>query len=133
MADLGIHGVRRGKRRFTTIQDAMATRPPDLVKRQFTAQRPNELWLADITYCSTWEGWLYVAFVLDVYSRQIVGWQVAGHVRTDVVLDALEMAIWRRDEDDGSLIHHSDAGSQPGFKGSLQQGVRVVPDRRSHP
>jgi transposase InsO family protein len=85
--------VRRGKRSFTTIQDATATRPPDLVKRQFTAQRPNELWLADITYCSTWEGWLYVAFVLDVYSRQIVGWQVAGHVRTDLVLDALEMVM----------------------------------------
>ena len=99
----------------------MATRPPDLVKRQVTAQRPNELWLADITYCSTLEGWLYVAFVLDVYSRQIVGWQVAGHVRTDVVLDALEMAIWRRDEDDGSLIHHSDAGSQPGFNFKFAQ------------
>lgn len=123
MAGLGIHGVQRGKRRFTTVQDRNAARPPDLVKRQFKATRPNELWLADITYCSTWEGWLYVAFVLDAYSRLIVGWQVAGHVRTDLVLDALEMAIWRRDEDDASLIHHSDAGSQ---YTSIRYGERLT-------
>ena len=111
MADMGIHGVQRGQKRYTTVADAAAPRPPDLVDRQFVAGRPNQLWLADITYASTWEGWLYVAFVLDVYSRAIVGWQIATHLRTDLVLDALEMAIWRRDHT-GQLVHHSDAGSQ---------------------
>ena len=123
MTNLGIHGVQRGKRPFTTIHDRDAARPPDLVKCQFKATRPNELWLADITYCSTWEGWLYVAFVLDVYSRQILGWQVAGHLHTDLVLEALEMAIWRRDKADGSLIHHSDAGSQ---YTSIRYGERLT-------
>jgi putative transposase len=112
MADMGIHGVQRGKRRFTTTPDHGAARPPDLVDRKFAATRPNELWLADLTYCSTWEGWLYVSFILDAFSRMIVGWQIAGHVRTELVLDALEMAIWRRDAGAGSLVHHSDAGCQ---------------------
>jgi putative transposase len=112
MTDMGIRGVQRGKKHFTTIPDATAIRPPDLVERRFVASRPNELWLADITYASTWEGWLYVAFVLDVCSRAIVGWQIADHLRTDLVLDALEMAIWRRDLTAGGLIHHSDAGCQ---------------------
>jgi putative transposase len=111
MADMGIRGVQRGKKRRTTIADTTATRPPDLVKRRFMARRPNELWLADITYASTWTGWLYVAFIIDVYSRLIVGWQIADHLRTELVLDALEMAIWRRDLT-GDTIHHSDAGSQ---------------------
>ena len=111
MRDLGISGVQRGKRQFTTHADLTADRPPDLVKRVFTATAPNRLWLADITYCSTWEGWLYVAFIVDVYARVIVGWQIAGHMRTDLVLDALEMAAWRRDLIDG-CVHHSDAGSQ---------------------
>lgn len=110
MADMGLRGVQRGKKRFTTTPDTTAGRPPDLVDRRFVAGRPNQLWLADITYASTWEGWLYVAFVSDVYSRAIVGWQIAGHLRTDLVLDALEMAIWRRDLTGGELIHHSDAG-----------------------
>ena len=74
------------------------------------ASRPNELWVADITYASTWEGWLYVAFILDVYSRVIIGWQIADHLRTDLVLDALEMAVWRQDLSHGDLVHHSDAG-----------------------
>lgn len=111
MRDLGIRGVQRGRKQFTTHADKTADRPPDLVKRDFTASVPNELWLADITYCSTWDGWLYVAFIVDVYARVIVGWQIAGHMRTDLVLDALEMAAWRRDPDLG-CIHHSDAGSQ---------------------
>jgi transposase InsO family protein len=111
MREMGIHGVQRGKKRWTTVADKTA-RPPDLVERRFAAERPNELWLADITYASTWDGWLYIAFILDVHSRMIVGWQVADHVRTDLVLDALEMAIWRRDLTDGWLRHHSDAGSQ---------------------
>jgi len=96
-------------------------RPPDLVNRRFTADRPDQLWLADLTYVRTWEGWVYVAFVLDAYSRRIVGWQLADHLRTDLPLDALEMAIWQRDRDrppgrprpePGSLIHHSDRGCQ---------------------
>nr|MDQ3344530.1 IS3 family transposase [Actinomycetota bacterium] len=120
MADLGIRGVQRGKTRYTTVPDVTAARPPDLVGRRFVADRPNQLWLADITYASTWQGWLYVSFILDVYSRAIVGWQIADHVRTDLVLDALEMAIWRRDLAAGGLVHHSDAGSQGGFNRSSQ-------------
>ena len=112
MADMGIHGVIRGRKCFTTVPDDKASRPPDLVGRKFVATRPNELWVADITYVSTWAGWLYVAFVLDVYSPMIVGWQIASHLRTDLVLDALEMAIGRRDLTAGGLVHHSDAGCQ---------------------
>jgi putative transposase len=112
MPEIGIRGVQRGKKRFTTIVDETSPRPADLVERQFVADRPNQLWVADITYCSTWQGWLYVAFVLDVHSRMIVGWQLADHLRTDLVLDALEMALWRRDLTFGDLIHHSDRGSQ---------------------
>ena len=98
----------RGKKRYTTIPDEAAPRPADLVERRFVASRPNELWLADITYASMWDGWLHVAFILDVHSRMIVGWQLADHLRTDLVLDALEMALWRRDLTFGDLIHHSD-------------------------
>ena len=99
MADIGLRGVQRGRKQFTTIPDETAARPADLVERHFVAERPNQLWLADITYVSTWQGWLYVAFILDVHSRMIVGWQLANHLRTDLVLDALEMALWRRDLD----------------------------------
>jgi putative transposase len=112
MPQLGIRGVQRGKKRFTTVADGTAARPADLVERRFVAERPNQLWLADITYASTWGGWLYVAFILDVHSRMIVGWQLADHLRTDLVLDALEMALWRRDLTFGDLIHHSDRGCQ---------------------
>jgi putative transposase len=111
MCDLDIRGVQRGRKQFTTHPDKTADRPPDLVKRDFTATAPNELWLADITYCSTWQGWLYVAFILDVYARLIVGWQIASHMRTDLVIDALEMAAWTRDPS-GNCVHHSDAGAQ---------------------
>ena len=109
MRELNIRGVQRGRKQFTTHPDKTADRPPDLVKRVFTADAPNRLWLADITYCSTWEGWLYVAFITDVYARMIVGWQIASHMRTDLVLDALEMAAWRRNLTEG-CVHHSDAG-----------------------
>lgn len=112
MADMGLRGVQRGRKQFTTTPDDTAARPADLVERRFVADRPNQLWLADITYVSTWQGWLYVAFILDVHSRMIVGWQLANHLRTDLVLDALEMALWRRDLTFGELIHHSDRGSQ---------------------
>jgi putative transposase len=100
----------------TTTPDETAPRPPDLVNRQFTADRPDRLWLADITYVRTREGWVYVAFVLDAFSRQIVGWQLADHLRTDLPLDALEMALWQRARQrpvqPGTLIHHSDRGCQ---------------------
>jgi transposase InsO family protein len=107
----GLVGVRRGKKPFTTVPDLLATRPGDLVNRNFTTTRPNQLWLADLTYVRTWEGFCYVAFVLDVLTRRIVGWQLARHLRTDLPLDALEMAAWLEDICSG-LIHHSDAGCQ---------------------
>ncbi|MCX5355826.1 IS3 family transposase [Streptomyces mirabilis] len=96
MRELGIEGVIRGQRRRTTVPEPSAPRPPDLVDRNFTASRPDQLWVADMTYVRTWSGWVYVAFVLDVYSRTIVGWQVANHMRTELPLDALEMDLWRR-------------------------------------
>jgi transposase InsO family protein len=119
MADMGIAGVQRGRRPRTTTPDTAAPRSPDLVDRRFVAERPDELWVTDITYVSTWEGWMYVAFVLDVYSRVIVGWQIASHLRTELVLDAIEMAIWRRDTSVG-LTCHSDAGCQGGLNWSSQ-------------
>lgn len=112
MAEMGIAGVQRGRRPRTTVADTAAPRSPDLVDRQFIASRPDELWVTDITYVSTWEGWLYVAFVLDVYTRAIVGWQIASHLRTELVLDAIEMAIWRRDTTADATTCHSDAGCQ---------------------
>lgn len=112
MRRAGLQGVIRGGRRRTTIPEPAAPRPPDLVNRRFTASRPNQMWVADLTYIRTWTGWVYVAFVLDVYSRMIVGWQLAGHLRTDLPLDALEMALYQRDVHKGQLIHHSDRGAQ---------------------
>ncbi|MGH2655514.1 MAG: IS3 family transposase [Actinomycetota bacterium] len=112
MAREGIHGVRRGKRRGTTRRDLAAARPPDLVDRQFTASRPNHLWVADLTEIPTWSGICYAGFVIDAYSRMFVGWSVATHIRTELPLEALEMAIWRRDTVLDGLVHHSDAGSQ---------------------
>ena len=96
MRTLGIAGAVRGKPRRTTIPDPAAARAPDLVNRQFTATRPNQLWVSDFTYVATWSGTVYVAFVIDVYSRLIVGWRAATRMGTELVLDALEMAIWRR-------------------------------------
>ena len=108
-----LRGVIRGKRVRTTTPDARAARPPDLVNRQFRAERPNQLWVSDFTYVSTWQGWLYVAFVIDVFARRIVGWRVSSSMTTDFVLDALEQALYARQPgNDGSLIHHSDRGSQ---------------------
>jgi putative transposase len=119
MGELGLEGVIRGQRRRTTVPEPSAPRPPDLVDRDFTASRPDQLWVADMTYVRTWSGWAYVAFVLDVYSRMIVGWQVANHMRTELPLDALEMALWRRRiKKSSGLIHHSDRGSQY-FKAEL--------------
>ena len=113
MRRLGLRGVVRGKVVRTTISDAKAPCPLDRVNRQYKADRPNQLWVSDFTYVSTWQGWLYVAFVIDVYARRIVGWRVGRSMHTDFVLDALEQALYdRQPERDGSLIHHSDRGSQ---------------------
>lgn len=111
MKQLGFEGVRRGKRCKTTIPDEAAHKPLDLVQRSFTANHPNQLWVADITYVATWSGFVYVAFVVDVFSRYIVGWCVLKHMQTDLVLDALEQALWFRGKPKG-VIHHSDRGSQ---------------------
>jgi transposase InsO family protein len=113
MRRLGLRGVRRGKVVRTTISDSKAPRPLDKVNREFRADRPNQLWVSDFTYVSTWQGWLYVAFVVDVFARRIVGWRVSSSMTTDFVLDALEQALYaRQPERDSSLVHHSDRGSQ---------------------
>jgi putative transposase len=112
MRALGIAGVVRGQFVRTTWSDA-AARPADLVDRRFRAEAPNRLWVADLTYVKTHSGWVYVAFILDVFSRRIVGWQASKSLRTDLALDALEMAMWARRADDlQGLIHHSDRGVQ---------------------
>jgi transposase InsO family protein len=112
MAELGLEGVRRGKARKTTTPDGSAPRPADLVARDFSASRPNQLWVADLTYVATWSGFVYTSFVVDVYSRFIVGWQTSRSLRTDLAIDALEMAIWHRKGSLEGLVHHSDRGSQ---------------------
>ena len=112
MKRLGLEGVRRGKIIKTTLQNKALPCPLDLVNRQFKADRPNQLWVSDFTYVSTWQGWLYVAFVIDVFARRIVGWRVSSSMTTDFVLDALEQAVYARQPELGSLIHHSDRGSQ---------------------
>jgi putative transposase len=113
MRQLGLCGIRRGKPKRTTVADGAAARPADLVARDFSAPAPNRLWVADLTYVRTWSGFCYVAFIVDVYARVIVGWQATPHLRTDLALDALEQAIWaRKDEDLWGLVHHSDRGSQ---------------------
>jgi putative transposase len=108
----GIEGHRKGKKRRTTKSDPAAERHPDLVERDFSADRPNALWVSDLTYVATWSGFAYVYFITDAFSRMIVGWRVASHMRTDMVLDALEMARWRRGTVLEGLISHTDAGSQ---------------------
>ena len=113
MRRLGLQGVKRGKVVRTTVSDPKAPCPLDKVNRQFCADRPNQLWVSDFTYVSTWQGWLYVAFVVDVFARRIVGWRVSSSMHTDFVLDALEQALYaRQPERDGALTHHSDRGSQ---------------------
>jgi transposase InsO family protein len=111
MREMGLQGVRRGRFKRTTTPDEAAPRPADLVNRDFSATRPNQLWVADITYVATWSGFVYTSFIIDAYSRMIVGWRSSRSLRADLALDALEMAIWaRRDLDE--LIHHSDRGGQ---------------------
>ncbi|KZN57101.1 transposase IS401 [Pseudoalteromonas luteoviolacea NCIMB 1942] len=106
MRIMGIQGVRRGKACKTTIPGEQQDTPLDLVNRQFIAEQPNQLWVADITYVATWSGFVYVAFVIDVFSRYIVGWRVSTTMHTELILDALEQAIWHRGKTEG-LIHHS--------------------------
>jgi putative transposase len=116
MRELGLRGVVRGKHRRTTIPDEHAVRPADLVQRRFDVTAPNRLWVADFTYVATWSGTVYVAFVIDAYSRRILGWRAATSMTTPLVLDALEQAIWTRGRagvtDLHGLVHHTDAGSQ---------------------
>ena len=114
MRELGLRGVVRGRRSVrTTLRDATSNRPADLVARQFRALGPNRLWVADLTYVKTHSGWVYVAFIVDVFSRFVVGWQASRSLRTDLALDALEMALWtRRASRVPGLIHHSDRGVQ---------------------
>jgi putative transposase len=116
MRRLGLRGAARGRRVRTTAPDAGAARPGDLVQRQFTVGAPNRLWVADFTYVATWAGMVYVAFVIDAYAQRILGWRADTSMRTSLVLDALEMAIWTRDRagvaDLTGLVHHTDAGAQ---------------------
>jgi putative transposase len=111
MRSLGLQGVVRGRKCRTTIGDDNAARPLDRVNRQFQASRPNELWVADFTYVATWSGFVYTAFVIDVFSRCVIGWRVARSMSAELVLDALEQAVWSRSGVKG-VVHHSDRGSQ---------------------
>lgn len=122
MRHMGIQGATRGRAFTTTQPDELLARPRDLVDRDFTAAAPNQLWVSDLTYVATWSGFVYVAFVIDAFSRMIVGWRASTSLRTDLALDALEQAIWARDVDSG-LVHHSDAGGLAGFKGWSQHSV----------
>jgi putative transposase len=113
MRELGLRGVSRGRDKRTTIPDPAAERPADLVQRRFAPTAPNRLWVADITYVSTWSGWVYVAFVIDAYARRIIGWRTATSMTTPLVLDAIEHAIWTRERAGWNVkdvVHHTDRG-----------------------
>jgi transposase InsO family protein len=140
MRVLELSGVRRGRSfKVTTRSDERQHRPSDLVERQFVAPAPNRLWVADLTYVKTHAGWVYAAFILDVYSRMVVGWQLSNSLRSDLAIDALEMAVWNRTRAgqvlDG-LVHHSDRGVQGEFNRSSQHlddgGVRWDVAERTH-
>ena len=132
MAAEGLQGVHRRKKTRTTIPDQWAAPAPDLVDRRFTAVAPDRLWITDITYVWTWEGWLYLAAVLDVFSRKVVGWSMADHLRTELVTDALDMALFVRRPQDG-LVLHSDRGCQyTSFSfGRRCEDARIVPSMGS--
>lgn len=125
MRSMGLSGVRRGRQfKVTTTTDGTLVRPSDLVEREFTAAAPNRLWVADLTYVKTHSGWVYVAFIIDVFSRKIVGWQISTSLRSDLAIDALEMAIHSRQHRDLSgLIHHSDRGVQGEFNRLSQHPI----------
>lgn len=123
--ELGITGAVRGRKLITTTSDPAAERAPDLLDRDFVASAPNRCWVADFTHVAAWSGVVYVAFVVDTFSRRIVGWSVSTAKEAQLILDAVEMALWQRDREGrphtpGQLIHHSDAGSQLRFNRSLQ-------------
>jgi hypothetical protein len=137
----GIHGISKAKSPRTTIPGPVGDRPEDLVGRVFTAAGPNQLWVADITYIRTFSGWVYAAFVMDMYSRRIVGWQVATSLHTTLALDALEMGLWNRDRvdqprqsgsDTADLIHHSDRGVPVSIERCATPNVSRTP-RSWHP
>ena len=133
MRAMGLRGAVRGRRVRTTVPADLAERPLDLVERDFTAARPNQLWVSDLTYVATWRGFVYVAFVIDVFSRRIVGWRVSNSLRSDLALDALEQAICARGTGGDGLVHHSDRGVQPRFNRSSQRWLSapiVAPRRR---
>jgi putative transposase len=137
MRAMGLAGAVRGRAWVTTTTPAVAAdRPSDLVERNFHASRPNQLWVADFTYVATWQGFVYVAFVIDAFARRIVGWRVSASLRTDFVLDALDQALYdRRGDGWTGLVHHSDRGTQGGFNRSSQQRtVRLsIGDRQEPP
>jgi transposase InsO family protein len=113
MRQMGLQGAVRGRKFKTTVADTGADRPLDLVHRAFKTDEPNRLWVADLTYVATWRGFVYVAFVIDVFSRRIVGWRASSSLRTDLALDALDQAVYdRRTSDSNRLVHHSDRGVQ---------------------
>lgn len=113
MRTMGLRGAVRGRTWKTTQPDTAAAHPADLVERQFTVPAPNRLWVADLTYIRTWAGMVYAAFIFDAYSRMVLGWQISRSLRTDLALDALEMALWRRERENlDGLVHHSDRGVQ---------------------
>ena len=119
MREAGLVGVHRRRNRGSTRRDPARPSYSDLVKREFTPSTPDRLWVADITQHKTGEGWLYLAVVIDAYSRKVVGWSMAEHLQAELVIKALEMAVWNRRPSPG-LVHHSDHGSQGGFKRSSQ-------------
>ncbi|CAH2598828.1 Mobile element protein (plasmid) [Rhodovastum atsumiense] len=134
MREMGLQGAVRGKTIKTTTRDAATPCPADRVNRQFGAPRPNALWLSDFTYVATWQGFIYVAFVIDAFARRIVGWRVSRTARADFVLDALEQALHdRRPVPNGGLIHHSDRGVQLGFKWSSQHPCAPISAVRQMP
>ena len=120
MRSMGLQGAVRGRKTRTTIPSSADPRPLDLVKREFSAGRPNALWVADFTYVAAWPGFVYVAFVIDVFSRMIVGWRVSSSMSAELTLDALEQALWAREVKE-RLVHHSDRGGQGGFNRLSQQ------------
>jgi putative transposase len=120
MRHAGLQGIYRRRGKGCTVRDPAASPHPDLVNRQFTADRPDRLWVTDITQHRTGQGWLYCAVVLDVYSRRVVGWPIADHLRTELVIDALDMARWRRKPAPGGTVLHADHGCQGGFNRSSQ-------------
>jgi putative transposase len=132
MKDLGLRGISRAKGPRTTVPGTGPDTRKDLVKRAFTADRPDQLWVADITYVRTFSGWVYAAFVPDVYSRRVVGWQLSTSLRTDLALDALNMGLWTRahdGHDTAALVHHSDRGVQTGLNLSSRSAIPNVSPR----